>query len=80
MTPTELLERAPVHGLSNVAIILGHLRRNGEPNRDVVRELIRSGALALVDPTQPITRWTISSAEIRRYLDEGPRRPLRAVS
>jgi hypothetical protein len=62
-----------VFGISNTAIILGQLRRNGEPNRAAVHELIRSGALALVDPTQPITRWTVSAVEIRRYIEHGPR-------
>jgi hypothetical protein len=39
-----------------------------------VHKLIRSGAIRLVDPDQPVTRWTISYAELRRYAAEGPRK------
>lgn len=75
MTPSELLDSAPVHTASDVAIILRFLRRNGEPNRRAVHELIRSGAIRVIDPSQPVQRWTVSTAELRRYIAEGPRRP-----
>lgn len=83
LTPSELLEAAPVHSINDTARILGLIRRNGEPYRAAVHELIRKGAIRLVDPDVPIQRWTVSSAELRRYVEFGPRRgadvvPIRA--
>lgn len=79
-TPSELLAAAPVHSISESALILGLRRRNGEPNRRTVHELIRTGSVRLVDPDQPIQRWTISTVELERYIAEGPRRPERQAS
>lgn len=70
-SPAELLESSPVHGIAAVATILQLLSRNGEPNRRAVHELIRSGRLRLVDPEQPIQRWTVSRAELERYIEGG---------
>ena len=64
----------PVQSLNDTCRILCLLRRNGEPNRDTVRALIRSGALRVIDPTQPPHRWTIATTEILRYIAEGPAR------
>jgi hypothetical protein len=74
MTPTELLESKHVHSMNSAAIVLDLLDGQGRPRRDLVHKLIRSGAIRLVDPDQPVTRWTISSAELRRYAAEGPRK------
>lgn len=85
MTPAELLATKPVHSISSAALVLDLKLRNGEPYRAAVHGLIRSGAIRLVDPDQPIQRWTISSAELSRYINEGPRRgadivPIREAS
>lgn len=85
MTPAELLAAAPVHSITDTALILGLRRRNGEPYRAAVHELIRKGSIRLVDPDVVITRWTVSSAEIQRYIEHGGRKgadivPIREVS
>ena len=74
-TPQEMLDKYPVQTIGRTAIILGLLRRNGDPNLEVVRRMVRAGHLRLVDPTQPVHRWTIASTELRRYIAEGPRMP-----
>lgn len=73
MTPADLLDGSPVQSINSTAIILHLRRRNGEPNRRAVHDLIRSGAIRVIDPSQPIQRWTVSTAELRRYITEGPR-------
>lgn len=85
MTASELLAASPVQSISNAARILGLMRRNGEPNRRVVHDLIKVGAIRLVDPGQPIQRWTVASVELERYIAHGPRTggdvvPLRPAS
>lgn len=72
-TPSELLHGSPVQSITDAAIILRLIRRNGEPNRRAVHDLIKSGAIAIIDPTQAIHRWTIASTELERYIAEGPR-------
>jgi DNA invertase Pin-like site-specific DNA recombinase len=84
MTPAELLDSRPVHNTGDVGIILA-LPGIPSTRRAEVRRLVRTGAIALVDPTQCVSRWTISRAEIYRYINEGPRTgadviPLRAAS
>lgn len=74
LSPAKLLASKPVHSISSAAIVLDLKRRNGEPYRAAVHELIRSGAIRLVDPEQCIQRWTISSAELERYIREGARK------
>lgn len=74
MTPADLLASKPVHSISSAAIVLDLKLRTGEPYRAAVHALIRSGAIRLVDPEQPIQRWTISAAELARYIEHGPRR------
>lgn len=73
-TARELLHGSPVQSCTTTAIILHLFRRNGEPNRRAVHDLIRRGSIVVVDPTVPIHRWTIASAEIERYVAEGPRK------
>jgi hypothetical protein len=63
----------PVQSLNDTARILCLFRRNGEPNRDALRTLIREGKLRVIDPTQPPHRWTVATAEIHRYINQGPR-------
>lgn len=60
--------------VGETARILGHVNRRGQPRRDVIYALIRDGKLRLVDPTQPLTRWTVSIAELERYVEHGPRK------
>lgn len=74
LTPTERLHASPVQSCTDVALILKLFRRNGEPNRRAVHDLIRSGAIAIIDPTQAIHRWTVASAEVERYVSSGPRK------
>jgi len=69
MTPGELLESSPTHSINGTARILSLIRRNGEPNRQAVYDLIRTGRLHLIDQHQPIQRWTISQQELRRYIN-----------
>lgn len=63
-----------VLSISDTARHLGLIRRNGEPNRRAVQNLIREGKLRQVDDTQPIQRWTVAYAEVVRYVNEGPRK------
>lgn len=74
MSPAELLESKAVHSLNSAAIVLDLLKRNGDPYRAAVHQLIRSGAIRLVDPDAPITRWTVSTAELKRYIEHGGRK------
>ena len=73
MTPSELLASAPVHTVGETALILGFRKKDGSPYRDPIRQLVRSGAIRLVDPEQPVTRWTVSTIEIERYIAHGRR-------
>lgn len=68
-TPAELLAASPTQSISNAARILSLYKRNGEPNKRAVYDLIRvTRRLRLVDPDVPITRWTIASVELVRYI------------
>lgn len=69
LSPTELLDSAPVHTLGNTARILA-LDIGVKPStaRRRVLDLVDAGRLRLVDPTVPATRRTISTAELRRYI------------
>lgn len=77
-TPAELLANNVVLNSLQLAVALGlgHSRGavKGLPDRQRARDLIRSGALQVVDPSQPPNRWTVSVVEVQRYLAEGPRR------
>lgn len=78
VTPAELLDGHVVLTPHQVAVVLGLTvtrgPRRGEPDVRRARHLIRTGALAVVDAAQPPTRWTVSTAEVRRYIAAGPRR------
>lgn len=50
-----------------------HGDNKGAPNARRARDLLRSGAVRLVDPNQPATRWTVCTEEAWRYITEGPR-------
>lgn len=47
----------------------------GQPDPQKARDLVRAGAVRLVDPSQPVSRWTVAADEIRRYIQHGPRSP-----
>lgn len=71
-TPAELLEQNLVLTLTQVATVLG-LRttrgtKKGEPSKRLALELVETGKLRPVDPSQPVGRMTVSCAEVRRYL------------
>lgn len=84
LTPAEVLATYPSLTVSMVAYVLSECwTRKADPteSRPVRRkaiDLIRGGAIDLVDPTQPIHRWAITSDEVRRYLTSGPRTHARA--
>ena len=69
---------AAAHILALDVTTTGKIRKDG--GRGDIRQLIRDGKLAPVDPTQPEHRWTVSAVELERYIAEGPRKPLRRVS
>jgi hypothetical protein len=56
----------------------------GELSRSIALQYMHpeTGVLRLVDPTQPPHRWSVSAAEVRRYVDHGPavKTELRSVS
>lgn len=58
--------------LAQAADVLGLLvskgARRGQPSREQVLNLIARGALRVVDAEMPSHRWTISPAELRRYM------------
>lgn len=60
--------------LTEVARVLRlvHLRgvKAGQPDRRLAVELVRRGKLQLVDADQPNYHWTVSTSEVRRYLDK----------
>lgn len=80
LDPQQVLDSYPALNVSQVAYIVPSCwtrKSNPTESRPVRRkaiDLIRSGALDLVDSQQPIHRWAITSDELRRYLSEGPRR------
>jgi hypothetical protein len=78
-SPAEVLEFNLVLTPKQVAWVLQFLctrgRSKGEPDPRKARDLIRSGGLRLVDPSQPVSRWTVAADEVRRYISEGPRSP-----
>lgn len=57
-----------VLNVDEVALKFKLMNRSGQPNRRAVCDLIRSGAIRLVDPNVSITRWTVASNEIPRFI------------
>lgn len=75
-TPAELVANNVVLTPTEAATVL-NLRvtsgaHKGEPSRRAVVNLVNAGTLRLVDENQPPTRWTISVAEVLRYLEGRP--------
>jgi hypothetical protein len=72
MTPAQVLDTFPALTLTQVAYVLNltHQRgsKRGEPDRRQVMGLVSKRKLLLVDSTQPVARWTISSNNVRDYL------------
>lgn len=72
-TPAEVLDANVVLTPSQVAYVAGLVHRRGknegQPDRRAALELIKAGKLPLVDESQPITRWTVSVVNVRKYLD-----------
>lgn len=71
-SPAELLNELVVLTPGQVAYVAGLVHQRGKdkgrPDRRAALELIRSGALPLVDPSQSITRWTVPATAVRKYL------------
>lgn len=71
-TRTEVLDSHPALTMSQVAYVLNlnHVRgmKAGLPDRQRAIALVREGSLPLIDPSQPVARWTVSNTNVRRYL------------
>jgi hypothetical protein len=71
-TPAEVLESNVVLTPGQVAYVAGLLHKRGEhrgqPDRRAALELIKAGKLPLVDPSQSVTRWTVSVSAVKKYL------------
>lgn len=78
LTPAEVLDAYPALTVGQVAYVCNRLKRNGQPNRKAIYDLVREGRLVVVDDTQPTQRWTISANDVRSYLAGKPN--LRRVS
>ena len=65
----------PTMSSADVAATLGYLRRNGQPNTEVVRKLARSGRIPPpIDVDLPVVWWRWSTAEVNAYVaGEWPR-------
>lgn len=61
--PLTLMQASAVLGL-----VVSKGARRGQPSREQVLNLIARGALRVVDAEMPSHRWTISPAELRRYM------------
>lgn len=74
LSPAQVLDTHVALTLSQSAFVLGLChqkgKRTGEPNRRLVLDLISAGRLELIDPEQPITRWTISARTLRAYMGD----------
>jgi len=73
LSPAELLEQRVVLRPLEIAKVLGLCATRGaqrdKPSRPQAIALIRSGKLRLVDDSAPPTRWCVSVAEVKRYLN-----------
>lgn len=71
--PADVLAGQVVLTMEQVAYVLGlmieHGKHAGRANSALAVELVRAGRLRLVDPSVRITRWRVSAAELRRYVD-----------
>lgn len=77
-TPAQVLADETALTMTQLAWVTGGLftkgRRQGEPDRRRGVELVESGAVKVIDPSQAQHRWKVWTDEVRRYLAEGPRR------
>lgn len=75
MTDTDRLSTDAVLTLTEVAAVLKltHQRgaKRGQPDRRLALELVHTGRLRVVDHDQPDYRYTVSTTEVRRYLNGG---------
>lgn len=73
MTPEEVLATYPALTMTQVAYVLNLTfvrgERKGEPDRRKAINLVDAGRIPVIDPQLPTPYWTVSSANIRRYLD-----------
>jgi hypothetical protein len=69
---TDALTSDAVMTLTEVAAVLKlcHQRgsKKGQPDRRLAVELVHAGKLRLIDPDQPVYRWSVSTAEVLRYI------------
>lgn len=86
-SPIQVLAEETALTMTQLAYVTGELftkgRSKGAPDRRRALQLVKSGAIKLIDPSQPEHRWKVWTDEARRYLAEGPRRdarPLRSAS
>lgn len=72
LSPRELLSERVVLNLDETAVVLRLLKmrgaNKGKPDRAAVFQMVRDHKLPLVDPSQPVTRWTISVDAVKRYI------------
>lgn len=75
-TPAQLMADNLVLTPSQVATVLGLTftrgAKAGQPDRRRVLELVATGALHPVDPSQQFPRLTFSTSSIARYLNRSP--------
>lgn len=71
MTPQEVLDAFPALTVGQIAYVLSAYKRDGDLDRRRVIKLVHEGRLPLIDPDPTLTtaRWTVSQANVRRYLD-----------
>lgn len=85
LTPAQVLDTYPALNMTQLAYVIPTCwTRKADPTeshpvRRKAIDLVRSGAVQLVDSAQPLHRWAVTSDEVRRYLSDGPRRT-RAVA
>lgn len=79
LTPQQVLDTYPALTVSQVAYVIPSCwtrksdPTDSKPVRRKAIDLIRSGAVWLVDPNAALVRWCVTSDEVRRYLTQGPR-------
>jgi hypothetical protein len=71
MTATEILRDFEVLTIGQVAVVPG-FQGSDKYRRECVRELIHDGRLRIIDERQPLHRWTVSAAEVQRYIERRP--------
>jgi len=71
MTPQEVLDAFPALTVGQIAYVISAYKRDGDLDRRRVIKLVHDGRLPLIDPDPTLStpRWTVSQANVRRYLD-----------